>query len=83
MGTPLSRLGDIDNKGGKIQRAASSVFCNGIPVGLHVSPMPPHRGVTTSASPDVVCEGLPVLRITSGTSCGHTIIQGSRDVVVS
>lgn len=94
MGTPLSRIGDLNSAGGAIVRGAGSVLCNGIPVGLHVSPITPHapwgrrhpphaRAVTTSASPDVICEGSPVLRITSGNSCGHSIVQGSPDTVVS
>lgn len=83
MGYPLSRRGDRDNGGGRIARFAPSTICNGIPVGLHVSPMPPHSGVTTTASPDVICEGCPVLRITSKTSCGHIIVEGSKDTIVS
>lgn len=92
MGTPLSRVGDVNQAGGAITRGASTVVCNGIPVGLHVSPITPHpprkpkvhqRSVTTTASPDVVCEGSPVLRVTSGNSCGHSIVRGSQNVVVS
>ncbi len=83
MGYPLSRLGDRDSGGGRIKRAAITTFCNGIRVGLHVSPLPPHSGVTTSASPDVICEGCPVIRITSTTSCGHIIVEGSKDTIVS
>lgn len=91
MGTPLSRVGDVNQAGGAITRGASTVVCNGIPVGLHVSPITPHSpfrsphtsAVTTTASPDVVCEGSPVLRVTSGNSCGHSIVVGSPDTVVS
>lgn len=84
MGNPLSRVGDTNQAGGAITRGAGTVVCNGIPVGLHVSPITPHppykkhsSAVTTSASPDVICEGAPVLRISSGNSCGHSIVQGS------
>ena len=94
MGQPLSRQGDQNQEGGRIMRGANTVFCDGIPVGLHVSQMsshrpygkrhPPHEAaVTTSASPDVICEGSPVLRVTSGNSCGHSIIQGSDTVTVT
>lgn len=89
MGQPLSRKGDVNQAGGKIVRGAATVFCNGIPVGLHVSPITPHgkkkhkSAVTTSASPNVICEGSPVLRVTSGNSCGHSIVQGSQNVIVS
>jgi uncharacterized Zn-binding protein involved in type VI secretion len=90
----LSRLGDTNSEGGSILRGAGTVFCNGIPVGLHVSSIsphapwhkkvhPPHKAaVTTSASPTVFAEGNQVLRIGSSNSCGHTIIQGSGDVFV-
>jgi uncharacterized Zn-binding protein involved in type VI secretion len=89
----LSRVGDTNQVGGAIIRGAESVFANGIKVGLHVSdmtphapwgkPHPPHRAaVTTTGSPSVFCEGVPVLRVTSGNSCGHSIIQGSEDVFV-
>lgn len=85
---PLSRIGDINTTGGKIMRGAATVFANGIPVGLHVSPItphapftPPHKvAVTTNGSPTVFCEGAPVLRVTSGNSCGHFIIQGSPNI---
>lgn len=84
----LSRVGDANTGFGKIVRGASSVICNGIPVGLHVSPITPHgkgkhkASVTTSGSTSVICEGSPVLRVGSGNSCGHVIIQGSKDVFV-
>lgn len=72
-------------------RGAGTVVCNGIPVGLHVSqitphapfgrPHPPHRAaMTTEGSPTVFCEGDPVLRVGSGNTCGHSIVQGSSDV---
>jgi uncharacterized Zn-binding protein involved in type VI secretion len=84
----LSRKGDVDQPGGQITRGASSVFCNGIAVGLHVSPITPHgkhahhSAVTTDGSPSVICEGSPVLRVGSGNSCGHSIVQGSPNVNV-
>lgn len=91
MGTKLSRRGDVNSAGGAIIRGASTVLCNGIPVGLHVSPIskhPPKKptkhsvAVTTNGSPTVFCEGSPVLRVGSGNSCGHVIVTGSPDVVV-
>jgi uncharacterized Zn-binding protein involved in type VI secretion len=90
----MSRKGDTNSEGGAILRGASTVFCNGIPVGLHVStisshapwakkPHPPHNSATTtSASPTVFAEGDQVLRIGSTNSCGHSIVQGSGDVFV-
>jgi uncharacterized Zn-binding protein involved in type VI secretion len=87
----LSRKGDQNNAGGAIMRGAGTVFANGIPVGLHVSqitphapfgrPHPPHNAAkTTQGSPTVFAEGSPVLRVGSGNTCGHSIVQGSPDV---
>jgi len=87
----LSRKGDKNQTGGAIVRGAATVFCNGIPVGLHVSPISDHdphgkntsqhrSASTTSASPTVFAEGSQVLRVGSGNSCGHSIVQGSDNV---
>lgn len=87
----LSRKGDTDQPGGQIMRGAGTVFANGIPVGLHVSqitphapfgtPHPPHAAaMTTDGSPTVFAEGCPVLRVGSGNTCGHSIVQGSPDI---
>lgn len=84
----LSRVGDQNEAGGKILRGASTVFANGIKVGLHESPISSHgkkkhkAAVTTTGSPTVFAEGSPVVRIGSGNSCGHSIVQGSPDVFV-
>jgi uncharacterized Zn-binding protein involved in type VI secretion len=89
----LSRVGDQNQPGGAIVRGAGSVYANGIRVGLHVStitphapwgrPHPPHAAATTTeGSPTVFAEGVPVLRVGSGNSCGHSIVQGSPDVFV-
>lgn len=83
----LSRVGDQNQVGGKIVRGANSVYANGKKVGLHASLITPHHkkhnsAKTTSGSPSVYCEGAPVLRVTSGNSCGHSIITGSDNVFV-
>lgn len=89
----ISRKGDTNQEGGAIMRGAGTVFANGIPVGLHVSqitshapwgrPHPPHEAATTtSGSPTVFAEGVPVLKVGSGNSCGHSIVKGSPDVNV-
>lgn len=89
----LSRQGDANTTGGKIVRGAGTVFANGKNVGLHVSditahapygkPHPPHKNAkTTEGSPTVFCEGDPVLRVGSGNTCGHKIVEGSPDVFV-
>ena len=89
----ISRKGDTNQVGGAIMRGSNSVFVNGMPVGLHVSQITPHApwgrphqpheaATTTSGSPTVFCEGVPVLKVGSGLSCGHSIVQGSPDVNV-
>lgn len=89
----LSRKGDQNTTGGEIVRGAATVFSNNKPVGLHVSditphspygkPHPPHKSAkTTDGSPTVFCEGVPVLRVGSGNSCGHKIITGGTNVYV-
>ena len=88
----LSRKGDANTTGGRIMRGAGTVYANGIAVGLHVSgitphapfgkkPHPPHRAAkTTDGSPTVITESCPTLRVTSGNTCGHSIVQGSPNV---
>jgi uncharacterized Zn-binding protein involved in type VI secretion len=85
----LSRKGDANAVGGKIVRGASTVFANGIQVGLHVSDITKHPGggkhnaaKTTEGSPTVFAEGAAVLRVGSGNNCGHKITEGSPDVFV-
>jgi len=84
----ISRVGDADSGGGKIVKGAKTVFVNGLPAGLHVSPITPHgigphaSAKTTNGSPTVFIEGSPVLRVGSGNSCGHPITQGSPNVFV-
>jgi len=84
----LSRVGDQNQEGGAITRGAGTVFANGNKVGLHVSGITPHApwsfphqsAMTTDGSPTVFAEGDPVLRVGSGNTCGHSIVQGSPDV---
>ena len=85
----LSRKGDQNQEGGKIVRGAGTVFANNIAVGLHVSDITPHpkgskhkKAKTTEGSPTVFAEGVAVLRVGSGNTCGHKITQGSPDVYV-
>lgn len=89
----LSRQGDRNTTGGRIVRGAETVFANNKKVGLHVSkitphapwgkPHPPHHAAnTTEGSPTVFCEGVPVLRVGSGNTCGHSIVEGSPNINV-
>ena len=88
----LSRVGDTNSTGGAIIRGAGTVYANGIQVGLHASGITPHSpfgkkqhpphasAQTTEGSPTVFAEGAPVLRVGSGNTCGHAIIEGSDNV---
>lgn len=85
----LSRKGDKNTTGGAIVRGAGTVFANGIAVGLHVSDITPHdprkkdphkKAKTTEGSPTVFAEGVPVLRVGSGNTCGHKVVEGSPNV---
>ena len=82
---------DKNQMGGAIMHGAGTVFANGLPVGLHCSPITPHfpyiipthlYAVTTNGSPTVFVEGQPVLRVGSGNTCGDTIIEGSPNIFV-
>lgn len=84
----LSRIGDTNQAKGAIINGASTVFANGILLGLQGSTLTshgkgPHRSATvTNGSPTVYADGRPVARVTSGNSCGHSMAQGSPDVFV-
>lgn len=84
----LSRKNDANAVGGKIVRGARTVFANNIAVGLDVSDITSHgknkhkAAKTNGGSPSVFAEGAAVLRVGSGTSCGHKITQGSPNVNV-
>jgi uncharacterized Zn-binding protein involved in type VI secretion len=86
----LSRKGDKNDAGGQIVKGADTVFCNNKPVGLHTSNISKHRNnkgkhkraKTTEGSPTVFADGKPVLRVGSGNTCGHKIVEGSDNVFV-
>lgn len=90
----ISRIGDSNTTGGKIMHGASKVYAEGILVGTHVSQITPHApwskkahgphkaAKTTEGSPKVFVEGKPALRVGSGNTCGHKIIQGASKVYV-
>lgn len=89
----ISRIGDVNSAGGAIINGSSTVFANGIGVGLQSSvitphppyglPHPPHRAATTTnGSTTVFADGKPVLKVGSGVTCGHNIVQGSPNIFV-
>lgn len=75
---------------GAITNGASTVFANGILVGLQGSSISPHNNfkgphnsATVSAgSPSVFADGKAVARLGSLNNCGHSMSQGSPDVFV-
>lgn len=86
----ICRVGDTNDMKGAITSGASTVFANGILVGLQGSTISPHNpfkgphnSATVSAgSPTVFADGKPVARVSSLNSCGHSMAQGSPDVYV-
>lgn len=89
----ISRGGDINSEGGSIIPGSSTVFVNGILVGLlgdtitphspFGPPHPPHAAATiVSSSGTVFADGILVAWIGSANSCGHSIVTGSGDVDV-
>jgi uncharacterized Zn-binding protein involved in type VI secretion len=89
----VSRGGDINTEGGSIIPGSSTVYVNGILVGLlgdtvtahspYGPPHPPHAAATiVSSSGTVFADGVLVAWVGSDNSCGHTIITGSDDVDV-
>jgi uncharacterized Zn-binding protein involved in type VI secretion len=88
----ISRFGDSTITGGKILTGSPNVFANGKPVGLFMSPVTPHPpapkktphkiGKVKGVSKNVLCNGVPVLKMGSAVTCGCTIVQGSLSVYV-
>lgn len=84
----ICRVGDTNQAKGAIISGATTVFANGILLGLQGSRLTPHgkgphkAATVTNGSPTVFVDGLPVARVTSGNSCGHSMSQGSPDVFV-
>lgn len=87
----LSRVGDANQMGGKLVTGAATVFANGKPVATHPSFITPHEprkdprhstAFTTNGSLSVYAEGKPVVRVGTGNTCGHVIVQGSLDIFV-
>jgi uncharacterized Zn-binding protein involved in type VI secretion len=84
----VCRIGDTNEMKGAITSGATTVFANGILVGLLGSPISPHsnfkgphKSATVSAgSPTVFADGKPLARVSSQNSCGHSMASGSPDV---
>lgn len=82
----ICRVGDTNQAKGSIISGASTVFANGILLGLQGSKITPHgkgphkSAVVSNGSPTVFADGIAVARVSSGNSCGHSMAQGSPDV---
>lgn len=82
----ICRVGDTNQAKGSIVSGASTVYANGILLGLQGSRLTPHgkrshkSATVTNGSPTVFADGVAVARVTSGNSCGHSMAQGSPDV---
>lgn len=89
----IARDGDTNEEGGAIISGAATVKVNGKLVGLvqdtltshapYGPPHPPHEAPTiTDGSGTVKADGKFVAWVTSGNTCGHSIVVGSPDVIV-
>ena len=95
MGLKIARKDDQNTTGGKLLESgcAPTVFADfkkvaqiNCPITPHEpwgKPHPPHKNAkTTEGSPTVFAENKPVLRVGSGNTCGHKIVEGSPNVFV-
>ena len=89
----MCRQGDSNTTGGKIIEGNSNVMVCGKPAATHPStltphapwgkPHPPHDAAkTTEGSTKVFVNGKPVLRVGSGNTCGHKMVEGAPKVKV-
>jgi uncharacterized Zn-binding protein involved in type VI secretion len=86
----ICRIGDTNAMKGAITNGASTVFANGILVGVQGSSISPHNNfkgphnsaTVSSGSSTVFADGKPVATTSSLNSCGHSMSQGSPDVFV-
>lgn len=90
------RQGDVNEVGGAACSSfANTIITNGRPTGRIGTLITPHEccgksgcdehchAIITTGSPNVIVEGIPIARITSLNSCGHTMVTGSGDVISS
>ena len=82
----ISRVGDRNSAGGRLLRGSNTVFLDGRPVALHVSPLtshPPFKGrhvhsyTVSDGESTLFIDGCPVVHVGMQTSCGHPIVEGS------
>jgi uncharacterized Zn-binding protein involved in type VI secretion len=86
---PLCRLGDKNVVGEVVLGSAKTVFANFRPVALLGDFVTPHpKGARhavskiITASPTVFCEGRPVVRVGSISTCLHKMVTGSLNIFV-
>lgn len=87
----LSRVGDVNNAGGKLLRGAKTVFAVGLPVALNPSPVTPHpygkhhkvsKTIVKPTDATIIVEGQPVVRVGTPTTCGHVIATGAKTIIL-
>ena len=91
---PISRVGDRNSAGGRLLRGATTVFSEGRPIALHVSPLTPHQPWGKShpphahsytvgdSEPTIFVEGQPVVHVGMQTGCGHPIVEGCGTIFI-
>jgi uncharacterized Zn-binding protein involved in type VI secretion len=92
---PICRIGDQNQMGGVIIEGAKTVFAEFQPAAFIGSKLsehgpwdqnshPPHiNAVVTSGSATVFVEFRPVARLGSQNSCGHSMTQGAKTIIVT
>ena len=92
---PICRIGDSNQEGGVIMDGSTTVFAEFQPVGFIGSKLsehgpwdqyshPPHvSAVVTSGSATVFADFRPVARVGSMNSCGHSMTQGAKTIIVT
>jgi uncharacterized Zn-binding protein involved in type VI secretion len=95
MGKQVQRVGDPNSAGGVITTGDNTVLVNGRPVAVQNSRVSPHpccgaRGcppvhcnaVTTSNTPRILVNGVPLIVNGAIDTCGHPRAAGSTNVLV-
>lgn len=91
MGKKIVRVGDINEKGGKVLAGDNTVFLNGKPIAVDGSPVSVHpaqpfgRGNHVGArcratQSSIFVNGKRIILVGDTDTCGHKRIDGSPDV---
>ena len=91
MGKKIVRVGDINEKGGRVLQGDNTVFLNGKPIAVEGMPVSTHtaqpfgRGNHTSSrtratTSSIFVNGKRIIVVGDTDTCGHKRIDGSPDV---